>query len=343
MKPKNKLHQAMADSMEVRLLPLKRFATGATLVLLLWSASLETAFFYAGFKQMLSSNLAAIVIALVLALLLESLKYFSGTFAFRFLVRRWLGDGWHYVLAFMVVLPLCIASFVGSIFLSIRGAPLVASFYSEQGSQLNLVNLDSINIYFDARQKQLTKEKEAAIQIKKRGRTTSQATLWLTQIQSQSNSIEVQRDTALTQAKRVNNLLLANKKGASKNWGTWLSRFGGYGEMLTLFFLFFVEVFNSAKLPVSPRQASTIVKSDKRGKRKRQVSSLRHPPDFVNDKLVYNGREYPLPRFLDWLKKVEQRASESATESARRRNQARHSEMSATLESQLKRGSPVSY
>ncbi len=321
-------HNSGMLSVESRLAPLKRFATIAIIALLIWSASLEAAFFYSGFVEMLGTQTMAITVTALLVLLLEGCKFYLGAFAFRFIVQGWLKEGWAYRMAFVIVLPLSIAVFAGSIFLNTKGAPQIAAFFTSHASKPDLVNLDSINAYYDGRQASLKVEKGNALTIKRKGKPTYQATLLLSQIQEQSNRIEIQRDSASARTQRQNAMLYSQSTTKAKDWGTWLSRFGGFGEGLTLFFLLFIEVYDKARQVSSGNQATKKKPaSTSRRQKNLQVKTTTQTQELVAAEVFYDNKSYPPSRFKDWLDKVEHRSRESATSSARFRNGQRHAEM----------------
>ena len=213
------------SAFEVRLLPLKRFALISTICLLIWSGFLETSFFFSGFESMLKNPIPAWMLTVLLVLILEGSKFFFGAFTFRFLVRGWLKEGWHYWLAFLLVLPLCVMVFSGSIYLSIKGAPEVVVFFTRETQPPELENLDNINQYFNERISKLEREKEQVLTIRQRGRVTYHATLLLTKLQDQANSVELQRDSALNRAHRKNVMALAQTNQDIQAWGTCFSSF----------------------------------------------------------------------------------------------------------------------
>lgn len=329
-------HNSGFITVESRLAPLKRFATLAVIALLIWSAALEFAFFYTGFVEMLGNTIVALTITMLLVLLLEAAKFYLGAFAFRFIVHGWLKEGWAYRLAFMIVLPLSIAVFVGSIFLNTKGAPQVATFFNSHTHKPDLVNLDTINIYFDNCQASLREEKENALNIKRKGKPTYQATLLLSQIQEQSNRIEIQRDSTLARAQRQNALILSQSNSKATDWGTWLSRFGGFGEGLTLFFLLFIEVYDKARQAQSNKQTTKKETTSSCLRQKiRQFNTAIHAQKLVATGVLHENKSYLPSRFKDWLDKVEHRSRESATPSARLRNSQRHAEMLASWNSYM--------
>jgi hypothetical protein len=314
------------SAVEHRLLPLKRFALAAALILLLWSAFLETSFFFSGFQEMLNNSVSALTLTLLLVMLIESSKFYLGAYAFRFMVQGWLKEGWSYRLAFLIVLPLCVAVYFGSIYLNVKGAPKVASFFTHKTQNIELEPLDSINRYYDQRQASLKAEKETAQTIRHRGKITYHATLLLTKLQDQAMSIELQRDSALARAQRRNERVLAQSVQSPRDWGKWLSKLGGYGETMTLFFLFFMEVYDKARQENNNVQTTTSPRK-KRRQKKRQKRAAQPSPEMAGTRVWYNDKPYPPSRFRDWLAKVERRSKDSATASARQRNRHRYSEM----------------
>lgn len=322
-------HKSGMLSVESRLAPLKRFSTLATIALLIWSAALESAFFYTGFADMLGSKTLAIAITGLLVILLESSKFYFGAFAFRFIVQGWLKEGWAYRLAFMIVLPLSIAVFAGSIFLNTKGSPQIAEFFTSQAPKPgHEANLTSIDAYYDGRQATLALEKENALNIKRKGKPTYQATVLLSQIQEQSNRIEIQRDSALARAQRQYSTLLSLSNSKAKDWGTWLSRFGGFGEGLTLFFLLFIEVYDKARQAPPEKQTTKMKPANASHRQKtRQIETVTQAQERIAAEVWHENKSYPPSRFKDWLDKVEHRSKESATASARLRNSQRHQEM----------------
>ncbi len=230
----------------IRLKALKRFALVALSLLLLWSATTETLFLFSGFYSITNSLLFTTLGIGVLVVLLEGGKFFFGTFALLFITQGWLKDGILYILTFLVLLPTTVGLFWGSYYMSVNGAPDIAIFVKAQTSSIQLVNSDSINQVYDTRVSQLQTKIDSAQNIKWRGTTTKTATKLSIAFQNQINQVEQQRQASLLSAVNTNTKTLEKMYKHTNNWGTWLSRFSGYGEILTIIFLLFLELYDRA-------------------------------------------------------------------------------------------------
>jgi hypothetical protein len=221
-------------------------------------------------------------------------------------------------------------------YINIKGAPQIAAFFTSHAPKPGQASLTAIDAYYDSRQAALTLEKEKILNIKRKSNPTHQATLLFSQIQEQSNHIEIQRDSAMVRAQRQNVMLLSQSANKAKDWGTWLSRFGGFGEGLTLFFLLFIEVYDKARQAQSNKQTTKKKPFGTSHRQKiRQLDTANHVQELVAVGVWYENKNYPPSRFKDWLDKVEYRSKESATASARLRNSQRHAEMLASWSSYI--------
>ena len=81
---------------------------------------------------------------IIITSLVELGKYFLGSYTIRFMVQGWLKLGWNYILGFIIILPITIALYFGSIYMSINGAPMITSFISNQTQKGHTANIDSI-------------------------------------------------------------------------------------------------------------------------------------------------------------------------------------------------------
>ncbi|MGK0366565.1 MAG: hypothetical protein ACI85O_003639, partial [Saprospiraceae bacterium] len=132
-----------------RLRPLKRFIGMLVIILLFWSALTESLFLFSGFLNITDIPEISAALTFLFILIIECCKYFLGTYCFRFLTHGWLRDGARYVLSFFIILPLSVATFYASIYLSVNGAPQVVEFVKEQTTPEYIINTDSIHARYD--------------------------------------------------------------------------------------------------------------------------------------------------------------------------------------------------
>ena len=238
----------------IRLKGLRRFVMLGLGLLLLWSASTESLFLFSGFYEMSSSLALSILGVFLVVALLEGGKFFFGSYLLLFLTQGWIKDGWLYRLTFIVLIPICIGLYWGSYYLSVNGAPQIADFIHTNTKQLELVDTDSITQYYDQRIAALQKEISTTKDIKWKGTTTNTATKLALEFQAQVNELEVQKKSDLETANTNNNKRLQKDENKNVNWGLWLSKFGGYGELLTIVFLLFIELYDRASYLELPHQ-----------------------------------------------------------------------------------------
>ena len=235
-----------SPAFQKRLRPLKRFIGMLVIILLFWSALTESLFLFSGFLNITDVPELSAVLTLLFITIIECCKYFLGTYCFRFLTHGWLRDGMRYVLSFLIILPLSIATFYASIYLSVNGAPQVVEFVKEQTTPEFIINKDSIHSRYDTLAAKIELDKANAKKTTWRGVTTTHATVLLQKYEDRLSDIEVQRENALGEARRKEQEAKNDFSDDSEYWGDWFARFGGYGEGLTLLLLFFLEVYHRA-------------------------------------------------------------------------------------------------
>lgn len=354
-------------SFKNRLAPLQRFIGVLIVFLLLWSALTECIFLFSGFLNITNAQNVSTVMTILFIFVLESCKFFLGKYCFRFITHAWLKDGGQYILAFSIVLPITVGVFYASIFLSVNGAPQVVEFAKNQTKIEFIVNKDSIDNKYDKMLVRVEADKESAKNTTWRGVTTTKATLLLQKYEDRIIDIELQRKQAINAAfsqKQEVEKLFSND---SEYWGIWFARFGGYGEALTLFFIFFMETYRRAvekeKSLIytereSERNDSVPERKESETEQIQEVTveniheniddlpidvllqepvSVPNNTDIVPEQIFeFEGKTYTEEQLKDFIRKTKYRAKNNRTENSRLQNEARLRDLLSVLDSYQK-------
>ncbi len=360
-----------SPAFQKRLRPLKRFIGMLVIILLFWSALTESLFLFSGFLNITDVPEISAALTLLFITIIECCKYFLGTYCFRFLTHGWLRDGMRYVLSFLIILPLCVATFYASIYLSVNGAPQVVEFVKEQTTPEYIINTDSIHARYDTLVARVELDKANAKKTTWRGVTTNHATVLLQKYADRLSDIEVQRENALSNARKKEQEAKNDFNHDSEYWGDWFARFGGYGEGLTLLLLFFLEVYHRAVykekellLSLQNEKIETERNTDKTERSERSDSPKRNveaspeieveivesvpieaetvPIQNGTDEdternvpersLDFAGKTYTELQFKDFIRKVKYRTKNNKTELGRAKNEALLTEILAVWE-----------
>ena len=109
-------------TLKQRLHPLVIFVRVLVAVLLAWSAGNGFLFVSAVLREFADSQWLAIAGGLAFAVLFEAGKYFFGAFTLRSLIRCWWREEFLYRFALLLLLPITVAWFAGSYWLSTQGS-----------------------------------------------------------------------------------------------------------------------------------------------------------------------------------------------------------------------------
>jgi hypothetical protein len=207
-------------------------------VLLIWTGSTAALFMYTSMTKASTSVIFGAFCAIMLAGVIEGIKYYTGKKIVNFFAHGWYKEGIHNVFLSIPILILVIAAFGGSVYLAVKGSPLLSDNIIE-GNGIALVSTDSINTYFDGRIKSEQDKQNAAHRTTWHGVITTDAVRLSKSIQTTIDRIEKQRTSAIDAAEKENAARKAGTKEFSKIWGSWLSGFGGWAELLQVVILIF--------------------------------------------------------------------------------------------------------
>ncbi len=214
--------------------------------LISWSILTESTFLYTNFMQMTGQLAWSFGLTALLVMLIEGIKLAGGMLYIRFFTQGYLFDGWHYILFFCFLNPFVVGSYVGSIYLSVNGAPEISRNISRLHKQPEKIDIDSIQLYYDKKLDILQVDKTAAMDIKWAGTTTRNATALSKEIQEQINQLENEKSKTIALARKENEFYKYEYSSDVEQWGEWLQGFGGIGEVFQIFILILIGVYERA-------------------------------------------------------------------------------------------------
>lgn len=214
----------------------------------IYSALTEGGHIYIRFDKMFGGgSMGAIAGTLFLVLLIEVGKYFFGSGAIEDMRKGVFTEGGAFKSAFVIKFMGALLCFGFSIFLSIKGAPLLNEHFRDmyQPVQADLIDIAAINTDFDLRiadqDDVITKGASSTWKgvITRKGQNT------INEAQKTKNLIEQQRTAALEEAKSTNKERMLQYKQETEMNGNWAMGFSGVGELLALLCLAFSGVYES--------------------------------------------------------------------------------------------------
>jgi len=207
-------------------------------ILVIWTGTTAALFMYTSMAKASMSIIFGAFCAIMLASVIEGIKYYTGRKIINFFAQGWFKEGIHNVFLSIPILILGIAAFGGSVYLAVQGSPLLSSNIIESNG-IQLVSVDSINAYYDGRVKSEQDKQNAAHKTTWKGSITTDAVRLSKSIQLTIDRIEKQRSAALETAIKENDSRKDNTKEFSNVWGSWLAGFGGWSEILQIVILVF--------------------------------------------------------------------------------------------------------
>lgn len=228
-------------------------------LIVIWSVGTESVFLYSNFIKTLNSVGAAVALVILIVLIIEGGKMWTGLKFVKFFTHAWLSKGWYYVAFFITLAILFICFYGGSFFMSIKGAPISADFFTKETNELILVDLEEINTYYDQKIADEKEKQSSAHTQTWKGHLTKKGAALSTSIQATINTIEEQRNIALAEARTTNAMLQDQYNNGISERGTWFQRFAGIGEILQIIILILLQIYSRAsylELPEEPNENS---------------------------------------------------------------------------------------
>jgi len=309
------------QSFRYRLRPFYYFTNILIVLLLLWSGLTESLLLWSGFWEVTEHWWVTLLFTALLVLLIEITKYFTGTYFFKMLSHGWLREGKSYRLAFIMLLPMTIGVYFASVYLSVKGAPQVIAFIKSEPKAVDLVNLDSIHQQFNRQIGQVQADKENAKQTTWRGITTQAATELLHKYEDRIARLEAEKQNAILAAEWQNAGQQSNNQKDIAYWGSWLQRFGGFGECITLLLLYFTQIYLYS---IYQEDAVFLPEVETKPRRKRKFT--------LEDPIEYEGKSYKAYILLDWMNKAKHRANHNKTAKSRTFNRKRYQSLKHLLD-----------
>lgn len=212
-------------------------------VLVIWTGTTAALFMYTSMSKASTSIFFGAFCAIMLSSVIEGIKYYTGRKIIHFFSQGWFKEGIHNVFLSIPILILGLAAFGGSVYLAVQGSPLLSSNII-QSNGIQLVSVDSINAYYDNRVKAEQDKQNAAHKTTWKGSITTDAVRLSKSIQQTIDRIEKQRSAALETANKENETRKTDTKEFSNVWGSWLSGFGGWSELLQVVILIFLCLYS---------------------------------------------------------------------------------------------------
>lgn len=212
----------------------------------IFSALTEGGHVYLRMQTSMGSGFAAIAVTVILILIIEGLKYLLGKGAIDDIQAGVFSESGAYRAAFAVKVLGFIGVMAFSITLSIQGAPELNRHLREssQPVQAKEVSLDSINQQYD--QTILPHRDNIATyeQTTWKGKIVSEARQMILAEQKAIELIEARRSEELALAREENKQINAAYATRTTENGQWAMGFAGLGEVVCLFCLIFIGIYD---------------------------------------------------------------------------------------------------
>jgi hypothetical protein len=250
---------------------------------------------------------AALTLTVLVAIVIEVAKYFFGNAVSDDVRQHVWTESSNHVTAFVLKAVAFVGVFAFSITLSLTGAPDVATEYREASTPvgIHLVNLDSINAYYDA---QIAAEREdisAGEKMTWKGAIIADGRTVIKTAKTNIQDYETKRSSAINGAQATNNETIKEYDSDTAKAGNWLTGFAGLGEALAIIILLFVgnyqsgaekEVLSVAAVPTTNGQSSaavTTIPTNQPFSQNSVQNPNRRPIGFeIPDSGRYNGGSY---------------------------------------------------
>lgn len=190
---------------------------------------------------------AAITLTVLVAIVIEVAKYFFGNAVSDDVRQHVWTESTNHVTAFVLKSVAFVGVFAFSVTLSLTGAPDVAQDYRETTTPVDvrLVNLDSINAYYDA---QIGAERDdiaAGGKMTWKGAIIADGRAVIKTAKANISEYETKRTMAINEAQATNTETIKEYDSETAKAGNWLTGFAGLGEALAIIILLFVGNYQS--------------------------------------------------------------------------------------------------
>ncbi|MCB0533920.1 MAG: hypothetical protein KDD14_17085 [Saprospiraceae bacterium] len=233
---------AMSDqNLKQRLRPLLRFIRLLVLILLLWSAGNGYLFASAALLELSGQQRIALAGGLAFALLFEAGKYFFGAYTLRVLIGCWWRDGVLYQFALALLLPVAVAWFAGSYWLSTQGAleGLRLQFSRPELEQPLVEQPLSANADLEV----MRQARDSAYQQAMARSSPRTATRLFMQFQQEINRMQAVTASTKAISRQENDQHQQQVHARLEQVLNWVRRLGGWSELLTAVLLVFLEMY----------------------------------------------------------------------------------------------------
>jgi len=228
-------------TLKQRLRPLVLFIRIMVVVLLTWSAGNGFLFVSAALQEFTDSQWYAVAGGLAFAVLFEAGKYFFGAFTLRALIRCWWREGFLYRFALILLIPISVAWFAGSYWLSTQGGM--------EGLRLQFtkpapeIRKETLPAQSNADLETLRMARDSVYQQALLRSAPRTATRLFMAFQSEISRMETRHAEAQQQEKVEAAQRGQELKTRLETVLNWLSYLGGWSELLTLLLLVFLEMY----------------------------------------------------------------------------------------------------
>ena len=231
----------------------------------LWSIFTAGSHLYHHFNSVFSSVIITAIFTLILVLGIEIGKYFFAKATMEDLVEGVVAEDGYHKAAFVMKLAGVLACFTFSILLSIKGAPVSADNWKATFAPIELISLDSINVYYDEKIAVENTSFDKGSQSLWKGKPTDGGLEVMQNAQTAKENIEAQREMALGEAREENKTRRATYQLNTANTGDWFMGLAGIGEAICIICLLFggnyeagsrknLAIRNNPSLPSSSNQ-----------------------------------------------------------------------------------------
>ncbi len=208
-------------------------------ILILWTASTSGIFVYLNVQKMTNGWILPLLAMLLSIILIEGMKVSVGRKIAQSFTNGWYKDGAMYWLLLLPLFAFGAASYGGSIYLAVKGSPILSNYVTDQTSSPIKQDLANINSKYDDGIKAENKNKSKVYSNTWNGKVTENALSAGRQIEKTKQQINEARLLELRAATTENDRLQAEHDAFKVSWGSYISGFGGWAEFLQVLILFF--------------------------------------------------------------------------------------------------------
>lgn len=241
-------------TLKQRLRPLVLFIRILVVVLLTWSAGNGFLFVSAALREFADNQWYAIAGGLAFAVLFEAGKYFFGAFTLRALIRCWWREGFLYLFALILLLPITVAWFAGSYWLSTQGS--MEGLRLQRTKPAPEMRKEVLPAQPNADLETLRMARDSAYRQALSHSAPRTATRLFMAFQGEISRLETQH-AEMQQQEKVESVQRGQElKTRLETVLNWLSHLGGWSELLTLLLLVFLEMYTYKVKPPTPGAVS---------------------------------------------------------------------------------------